>query len=1080
MACPPRCFHEYPVPSLPADATRIARDAPGGTRSIGPGPGIKRDRDVGAQPLTLTNPLPQLHDALSYPFENLPGFSEATFGIRAASQALRGHPAEAAGNAALALAAPILGGVLGRRAVSIARKAEATGTWHLVANEARDLSLLPSRTSAQARKLRALNDALRSAPQEALPPLAESAMSSTSRTANPLNWKLSPAEEATFAQRERRAAERLVPPARRRLSDVAAGYRELAGITHPKLPPITEVPAARGKEMADIYAGLRSAPNDPAVKAGYGQFMREINAQAEALKQAGYTWEFVSKDPYHSSAEMLADLRNNRHIKVLKTEAAQGHPLLTPDENDTFRAVHDILGHGLGGHSFGPKGEELAFREHAALMSPEAQRVLATETRGQNSWFNFGPKSHLPIGQRPFAEQKAALWPESHLGDYQTMNEKVIGAAVKGADGVWYMGPNHGMAADAARAGVKKNLSPAAWAEIKSVIARGSMDSFKTSTGRIVSRDEAAALARKSQQTALAPQYSALHSSDLIPENRAAPNVLVTSPQGRALHDALTRDEASLLRTKDIPQFEAAAAALPRTGAFGAGAIAGAAKLGWYRNTAKALVEAFGPDAPRFAALLSALSPQRDVKNNLSAALSMWEAWTASGRTTDPRRLTILLDQVERAAPGGKAMGPRVPNTIRALTSDEPAKLVLSGPKVDAFHKNLMGDTQRVTLDTWMGQLANVSGESLRGAQRKGVLGAGILGPNPLYSAYSGRVRQTANELTQLTGRAWTPAEVQETLWSWGKALSETAMPSTKGMHPSELKMMSPGDLQGAISGLPESAVRGVPDFSTLLSEPGPFQESLGRMGLRTPAPAPAANVPVPTPDIFELGGLARNIERSRLGLFGLNERGALGNGPGRLVFHGTTTPGYDVPTKFHYGPGVHVGTAGQADEILRGAPWDSPQSMGMGNWRPEGSRIIPLRDLTTNPLQLQKDAAWGDPVEFARNLADQGTATADEAAQLTNFDKIRAFLQAKGYDRIDYRNKVEADRWVGRARPRRVLANSSVILDPEAHLRNALAPDPTDAGLTGLKMLGGMTGVGIGAAGAPWLWNYIHNKQQP
>ena len=43
---------------------------------------------------------------------------------------------------------------------------------------------------------------------------------------------------------------------------------------------------------------------------------------------------------------------------------------------------------------------------------------MATETRGQNSWFNFGPHADKAASARPFAEQKAALWPVEQSGAY--------------------------------------------------------------------------------------------------------------------------------------------------------------------------------------------------------------------------------------------------------------------------------------------------------------------------------------------------------------------------------------------------------------------------------------------------------------------------------------------------------------------------------------------------------------------------------------------------------------------------------------------------------------------------------------
>jgi hypothetical protein len=50
--------------------------------------------------------------------------------------------------------------------------------------------------------------------------------------------------------------------------------------------------------------------------------------------------------------------------------------------------------------------------EHSKLFSPLARAALTTETRGQNSFVNCGPFSHLPVTERPYAEQKGALLDE--------------------------------------------------------------------------------------------------------------------------------------------------------------------------------------------------------------------------------------------------------------------------------------------------------------------------------------------------------------------------------------------------------------------------------------------------------------------------------------------------------------------------------------------------------------------------------------------------------------------------------------------------------------------------------------------
>lgn len=230
------------------------------------------------------------------------------------------------------------------------------------------------------------------------------------------------------------------------LLKLADSYRARAGITNAPLPRVDVVDPKAGAMMARAYENLKNDPTNPEVQAAYHAFVAETHAQMLALKAAGYTYTFVHQDPYHNSAEMLTDLRQNHHLDVFASEAphpvmtdkehavfqavhdtlghgmaAQLHPVMTNAENDEFRAVHDSLGHGVYANQFGPKGEENAYRAHAALYSPAALRVMATETRGQNSWFNFGPHAGKPLSERPFAEQKAALWPKRLLGGYGDM-----------------------------------------------------------------------------------------------------------------------------------------------------------------------------------------------------------------------------------------------------------------------------------------------------------------------------------------------------------------------------------------------------------------------------------------------------------------------------------------------------------------------------------------------------------------------------------------------------------------------------------------------------------------------------------
>jgi hypothetical protein len=111
-----------------------------------------------------------------------------------------------------------------------------------------------------------------------------------------------------------------------------------------------------------------------------------------------------------------------------------------------------------------------------------------------------------------------------------------------------------------------------------------------------------------------------------------------------------------------------------------------------------------------------------------------------------------------------------VNNAVRALTADDPHNIKLSGPKVHSFYNNLTDNVHEVTNDAWMSAFAKIDPAKLGGGLTK-------TGPgkSPTYLALSAKVRDAARMISHLTGETWTPAEVQETVWSWAKTAYEHA-----------------------------------------------------------------------------------------------------------------------------------------------------------------------------------------------------------------------------------------------------------------------------------------------------------------
>lgn len=194
-----------------------------------------------------------------------------------------------------------------------------------------------------------------------------------------------------------------------------------------------------GKIVADAYENMKHDPNHPHVKAAYNALINETAKQYQNLLNQGFKFTKISdpsKYPYKNSAEMHHDIEHSKHLAYFPTESGFGsendtpkdHPLLGQSSfldsegkpmlhNDIIRQVHDINGHFKGGKtSFGPRGEHQSYLNHKKMYSPLAQKALATELMGQNSFVNFGPHGeHNRANPKDtiFAPQKAGLLPDT-------------------------------------------------------------------------------------------------------------------------------------------------------------------------------------------------------------------------------------------------------------------------------------------------------------------------------------------------------------------------------------------------------------------------------------------------------------------------------------------------------------------------------------------------------------------------------------------------------------------------------------------------------------------------------------------
>lgn len=179
------------------------------------------------------------------------------------------------------------------------------------------------------------------------------------------------------------------------------------GTYHAPSPDLQNDPV-RGVLRGRAY---EAAPNlDATAQRSYGAFRSDLSDQYNHLTGhgpagLGVKVEVTPHDPYADPNEMRNDLAQNRRIKVFSTAATGSHPVLSDEENDRFRAVHDAYGHAAIGSSFSRHGEEQAYEHHSQMFSPEALPALRSEARGQNSSMVY-----LHGGQFS-AEQRAVALP---------------------------------------------------------------------------------------------------------------------------------------------------------------------------------------------------------------------------------------------------------------------------------------------------------------------------------------------------------------------------------------------------------------------------------------------------------------------------------------------------------------------------------------------------------------------------------------------------------------------------------------------------------------------------------------------
>ena len=226
------------------------------------------------------------------------------------------------------------------------------------------------------------------------------------------------------------------------LTNLAEAYAKDKGIDYRRQSEYVKVDPNRAKRIAEEYEKMKHEPNNPKVKEAYQNLIDQTLDQYKVLKDAGYEFYFFDEtnDPYNGSPwAAMEELRNDKKMAVFSTESGFGtdekvdvsdNPMLADTgfkweykgkmrpvlANDLFRAVHDAFGHGIEGSGFRARGEENAWQAHARLFTGSAVAAITTETRGQNSWLNYGKFGEqnrtASVEETIFADQKTGLMPE--------------------------------------------------------------------------------------------------------------------------------------------------------------------------------------------------------------------------------------------------------------------------------------------------------------------------------------------------------------------------------------------------------------------------------------------------------------------------------------------------------------------------------------------------------------------------------------------------------------------------------------------------------------------------------------------
>lgn len=500
-------------------------------------------------------------------------------------------------------------------------------------------------------------------------------------------------------------------------------------------PPIQPLPYVKvdpefSRRIAQAFIDMPDSPDDPNVVAAYEQLAKEVEAQFEILPVKVLSTTDFGSYPYKTSEDMMNDILNNRQMIVY--DGGDDHSILSREENFKFRAVHDFFGHAQHGFAFGPRGEENAWLEYSKMFSPLARLALTTETRGQNNYVNAGPFSHLPVTERPYAEQKVGILPmEFNVHPAFEQAYVMYPDFVFGGQQYAASNPYRGEKFDD-----HIELFMSIW-KPKISVKRVTDDPRSYSAGCSFS------------------YYGDL--KEAIGSGETREEAVIDAM--RILMDKIAFTASNPDTTQFFPGFEPEEKKQSRAGGkikFSKKVIArvweyfdaGQEGMNWYEETPKKVYALFNGDVDRtnlFIGFLAATSPLRNIWANTRLALKAMRQWD---NCKEKKKRNFCSTAVKHCfkldMPNHEA------NAVRVVCGEP-----LSGPKVSAFFRNLTekseNDSGAVTVDTWM-----LRAFGLRSMRAKDESGAPTAGE---YAAIEKKVQELAREAKVL------PRQFQAAVW---------------------------------------------------------------------------------------------------------------------------------------------------------------------------------------------------------------------------------------------------------------------------------------------------------------------------